>query len=304
MTATPPARAEALPRLGLVLLALLSLAWGLNWPIMKVALAEVPPWTFRTICTLGGAAGLFVLCRLKGIPLAVPRDRRAVLVAAAIFNVTGWVVLSALGVMVMAAGRASVIAFTMPVWVLLLGALFLGERLTLRRVAALGLGLAGLAVLIGPDLAALGMAPVGALYMCGAAASWAVGTVILKRVVWNAPVVALTAWQLFLGGVPVALGALVWEAGGLGPVGPGAALAVAYNVFVCFMFGPYAWFKVVSLFPAGTAGVGTMMIPVIGVFSSAIILDEPIGLQELGALALVVAALASVLAGAPRRVPS
>ena len=301
---TPPVRAEALPRLGLVLLALLSLAWGLNWPIMKVALAEVPPWTFRAICALGGAAGLFVLCQLAGIPLAVPRGRRLVLATAAVFNVTGWVVLSALGLTVMAAGRASVIAFTMPVWVLLLGALFLGERLTLRRVAALGLGLAGLAVLIGPGLAAVGEAPVGALYMCGAALSWAMGTVILKRVVWNAPVVALTAWQLAIGGVPVALGALVWEAGSLGPVGPGAALAVAYNVFVCFMFGPYAWFKIVSLFPAAIAGMGTMAIPVIGVFSSAIFLGEPLGLQELGALALVLAALASVLGGAPRRAPS
>ncbi len=301
---TPPARAEALPRLGLVLLALLSLAWGLNWPIMKIALSEVPPWTFRTICTFGGAAGLFALCRLKGIPLAVPRGRRAVLVAAAILNITGWVVLSALGVSVMAAGRASVIAYTMPVWVVLLGALFLGERLTLRRVAALGLGLSGLAVLIGPDLAALGRAPAGALYMCGAAASWAAGTVILKRVVWNAPVVALTAWQLAIGGVPVAVGALLWEAGSLGPVSTGAALAVAYNVFVCFMFCPYAWFKIVTLFPASIASIGTMMIPVIGVISSAIILGEPIGLQELGALALVVAALAGVLAAAPRGVPS
>ncbi len=304
MTATPPARAEALPRLGLVLLAMLSLAWGLNWPIMKVALSEIPPWTFRTICTFGGAAGLFALCRLAGIRLAVPRGRRAVLVVAAILNVTGWVVLSALGLMVMAAGRASVIAFTMPVWVLLMGALFLGERLTLRRVAALALGLAGLAVLIGPGLAAVGEAPVGALYMCGAALSWAMGTIILKRVVWNAPVVALTAWQLAIGGVPVAVGALVWEAGSLGPVGPGAALAVAYNVFVCFMFGPYAWFKIVSLFPAAIAGIGSMTIPVIGVFSSAIFLGEPLGLQELGALALVLAALASVLGGAPRRVPS
>ncbi len=74
---TPPARAEALPRLGLVLLALLSLGWGLNWPIMKIALSEIPPLTFRTICTFGGAAGLFALCRLTGIRLAVPRGRQA-----------------------------------------------------------------------------------------------------------------------------------------------------------------------------------------------------------------------------------
>ena len=121
---------------------------------------------------------------------------------------------------------------------------------------ALGLGLLALAVLIGPELSAVGKAPTGALFMCGAAVSWAVGTILLKRIVWNAPVIVLTAWQLAIGGIPVAAGALAWEVGSLGPVGPGATLAVAYNVFVCFMFGPYAWFKIVTLIPAATAGIG------------------------------------------------
>ena len=114
----------------------------------------------------------------------------------------------------------------------------------------------------------------------------------------------MTAWQLAIGGLPVAVGALDWEVGSLGPVGPGATLAVLYNVFVCFMFGPYAWFKIVTLFPAAIAGIGTMMIPVIGVFSSAIFLGEPLGIQELLALALVVGALTTVLGGAGAARPS
>lgn len=301
---TTPPHAEPLPRLGFVLLALLSLVWGANWPVMKVALSEIPPWTFRALCTVGGAAGLFVLCRLAGISLAPPRGQLRALAAAALFNVTGWSVLSAFGVSLMAAGRASIIAFTMPVWVMLMGALFLGERVTLRRVLALAMGLCGIAVLIGGDLAAIGEAPVGALLMCGAALSWAAGTIVLKRVVWNAPVIVLTAWQLAIGGAPMVLGALLWEAESLGPVGTGPVLAVLYNVFACLIFGNYAWFKIVSLFPASVAGIGTLMIPVIGVFSSAIFLAEPLGLQELGALALVIGALAVVLRGsAARRKP-
>ena len=293
-----PARAEPLPQLGLVLLVLLTFAWGANWPIMKVALSEIPPWTFRTLCTLGGAAGLFALCKLGGIPLAVPRGRRLPLAAAALCNVTGWTIFSALGVSAMAAGRASIIAFTMPVWVVLLSAVFLGERLTARRLFALALGLSGLGVLVGGELAAVREAPIGALFMCGAAVSWALGTIVLKRFVWNVPVVALSAWQLAIGGAPIVLGALLWEGGSLGPVGTGPVLAVLYNVFVCFIFGNYAWLKIVSLFPAGVAGIGSLMIPVIGVFSSAIFLGEPLGIQELGALVLVVGALATVLRGA------
>ena len=298
--ATPP-YAESLPRLGFVLLALLSLVWGVNWPIIKVALSEIPPWTFRALCIVGGAAGLFALCRLAGISLAPPRGQFRALTVAALFNITGWTILSAYGVSVMAAGRASIIAFTMPVWVVLMGALFLGERVTLRRVLALAMGLGGLAVLIGGDLAAIGEAPVGALLMCGAALSWAAGTIVLKRVAWNAPVIVLSAWQLAIGGAPMVLGALLWEVDSLGPVGTGPVLAVLYNVFACFIFGNYAWFKIVSLFPATLAGIGTLMIPVIGVFSGAIFLAEPLGLQELGALALVVGALATVLGGPAAR---
>lgn len=61
------------------------------------------------------------------------------------------------------------------------------------------------------------------------------------------------------------------------------------------LFCHWAWFSVVDLFPASVASIGTLAIPVIGVFNSALILDEPVGIQEFTALSLVVSALAIVL---------
>lgn len=298
---TSAARDQALPRLGLFLLAFLTLIWGINWPIMKIALTEVPPWTFRALCTIGGGLGLLVLTRLGGASLAVPLKRLPLLVLVALLNITGWTMFSAFGVSMMAAGRASIIAFTMPLWGVFLSAVFLREPLTLRRLAGLALGLAGLALLIGGDVASMKAAPLGALCMLAAALSWAAGTVVLKRIAWNASVIALTVWQLLIGGIPLVLGALFWDAARLGPVGTGPALAVLYNVGVCFLFGNYAWFKIVSLFPAGVAGISSMMIPVVGVLSAALVLGEPLGYQELGALVLVVTALGAVLTA---RVPA
>jgi len=282
-------------RLGVALLVVLTLVWGVNWPIMKIALAELPPATFRAVCTIGGAAGLFLLCRLGGMRVALPRDRRRAVVGAALLNVTGWTLLSAYALTMMPAGRASIIAFTMPLWVAVLGALFLGERFTIRRVVALALGLGGLGVLIGPELVALGAAPAGALVMIAAAMSWAAGTVALKRLVGAVPVIVLSAWQLLIGGLPVVAIALIGERDLIAPIGWAASLALAYNVVICVIFGNYAWFKIVSLFPAAVAGIGTMMIPVIGVLASAAVLGEAIGGQEILALALVVGALATVL---------
>jgi len=66
-------------------------------------------------------------------------------------------------------------------------------------------------------------------------------------------------------------------------------------LIVPMVFCQWAWFKVVRLFPASIAAVGTLAIPVIGVFSSGLLLDEPIGGREFAALGLVCAALAAVL---------
>src|SRR3546814_5648859 len=66
--AHPPISAYAL-----TLLALLTLFWGVNWPIMKIALSEVPVFTFRTVCLGGGAVGLFGIAVWKRMPLGIPR---------------------------------------------------------------------------------------------------------------------------------------------------------------------------------------------------------------------------------------
>ena len=47
---------DHLPRRLWWLLAGLTFAWGFNWTAMKVALADVPPWTFRTLCLGFGSA--------------------------------------------------------------------------------------------------------------------------------------------------------------------------------------------------------------------------------------------------------
>ena len=61
------------------------------------------------------------------------------------------------------------------------------------------------------------------------------------------------------------------------------------------VFCQWAFFKVVRLFPAAIASIGTLAVPVIGVYSSALILGEPVGWIEFAAMALICGALAIVL---------
>ncbi len=301
----PPRR----PLGGLLLLAVLTVLWGSNWPAMKLAVRELDPWTFRTICLLVGGAGLLALVRAGGQSLAIPRGERGPLALVALFNITGWHLCSAYGLTLIPAGRGAIIAYTMPLWTVIFGRVLVGQRIGSTRLVALLLGLAGMAVLMAPDARALWAAPAGTVLMLAAAVSWAIGTVLTKASRWTMPTAALTGWQVVLGGVPIALGAVLRAAGPdgvpllsqLASASSATILGTAYATFVGAIFCHWAWFRLVSILPAATAAIGTLGIPIVGVFASALVLGEPVGPAELLALGLVVGGLAILVRGlAPR----
>ena len=205
-------------------------------------------------------------------------------------------VFSAYGVSLMPAGRASIIAFTMPVWATLLAAPLLGEDITATKIIGLVLGVSGLGVLIGQDLVILQQAPVGAFFMLLAAISWAIGTILLKRFQWQLPVLTNVAWQLLFSAIPVTLVAVASEPlPDLAALSLPAIVALVYLFLFPMSFCQWAYFKVVTLLPASVAAIGTLLVPVIGVYSSHLILAEPVGLAELTALLLILSALGLVL---------
>ena len=287
---------QALPIQGFILLAMLSLFWGLNWPGMKIALEELPVWWFRTMSVSAGAFGLLAIAYFSSGSIRLERSEIRPLLICAVFNILGWHLFTGYGVSLMPAGRASIIAFTMPVWAALLSSFVLGEKMTSYKVAGLVFGITGLAVLIGPDLVVLKVAPFGALFMLTAAISWAIGTVLFKKYDWKSPVASLVGWQLFVGAVVITPGAMLLEPiPDLTQLSGRAVIALAYLFVLPMIFCQWAYFKVVRLFPAAIAAIGTLAVPIIGVYSSAIILGEPVGWTEFLAMALICSALVSVL---------
>lgn len=292
--------AQPLPRTGFVLLALLTVFWGVNWPFMKLGLTEFRPWSLRALCMVVGPVGLFVCGWLARQRLGIARGDMRAMVLASLFNTTGWHLLSAFGLSQMASGRAAIIAFTMPLWATLLAVPLLGEPLTRVKLAGLALGLAGLALLLGLEIGAVGRAPVGAAMMFGASLAWAAGSLIVKRHPWRTEAFALTAWQLVIGGVPILIGWALID--GLSPLRPGieapslaAIVGLLYAATIPMIFCHWGWVRLLAVFPASVAAIGTLLIPVVGVFSSALVLGEPVGLPEIAALVLIVASLAIVL---------
>ena len=278
---------------GIALLAVLTLTWGFNWPMMKLAVQEVPPWTFRTLCVMVGGGALLALTGLTGGRVTFPARRLPALMLVALFNITAWHLFSAYALLYTGSGRAAIIGYTMPIWASALSVWVLHEQIGLRRIVALALGMGGLGLLLAQDLGQVGTTPVGAFLMLGAAISWAIGTVLIKRFAWHPmPVMALTGWQLLIGGVPIVIGWWLWEpVPDLAALSLPATLGLAYAVLVAMIFCQTAYFRMVTLVPANVAAMAVMAVPVVGVLSSAWILGEPIGPAEAIALVLVVGGL-------------
>jgi drug/metabolite transporter (DMT)-like permease len=295
---------QTLPRSMWMLLAVLTLGWGFNWPMMKMTLAELPVWTFRGLCVGSGAIGLFVIARANGQATRVPRTQWGWLIVISICNVTLWNVLIGYGLRMLPAGRSAILAYSMPVWAVLLSVFILHEKLTPRRVLGLMLGMAGMAVLLGGELSVMRTSPLGAILVLGGAIGWALGTVLMRRFPTTLGTTALTAWQLLIGGLPIMIGALVIDWGDWRPIGTAATVGLVYNMTFVFIFCYWAWFKIATAAPPGVSSLSTLMIPIVGVFSGIWLLGESPQWQEYVALVLVIASLATVLIPPRRGIPS
>jgi drug/metabolite transporter (DMT)-like permease len=296
-TAPNPAEQSAGSAANLGLLVLLTVVWGLNWPAMKVVVAELPVMTFRTVCLWFAGPALLAIAALGGERLYVPRRLWGPLAIASVFNIVAWSLLTAVGLTLIEAGRAGILAYTMPIWAAVLARFTLGEALTRRRVLGLAFGMSGVAVLLVPDMARLGAAPLGSLCLLLAAMTWAVGLVYTKRVRWEMSMAQLTGWQQSLGGFPFAAGMLLLDPpDALLQMSTHAVLVFLYVLTLPMIVANWIWFVLLARLPASVAGLSTLAIPVVGVLSGAVLLGERVGTGEIVALAFVVTALALVLA--------
>ena len=291
---------KPIPRSAFVLLAVLALFWGANWPVLKIAVREAPVFWFRLVCVWGSAIGLFAIAAAGGQSLAVPRGQRLRLIWVSMFSILGWNAFSGFGVLHLPAGRASMLGYTMPLWLALFSVFLLKERMARTNAVALALGMGGVALLIGEDAAAFTRAPVGALCMLGAATSWAFAVAMIKRRPFALSATVQMAWMMAAGGLPLV--PLAWAHGGLGipDLSLAAWLAIAYNVFIAGVLCYWAFYRLVNMLPAAVTGISSLSVPVIGMLTGILFLGEVPSWRDWLALALIVTALALVLLWQPR----
>lgn len=276
----------------------LAVFWALNWPMMKIGLTAVEPWTFRATIVLVGGVGCLGVSRLFGQSIAIPPADLRPLLWLTLFQGVLWNAFSGFGIAMVDAGRAAVLGFTMPVWATALSILFLGEAVTSRRLLGLAMGMAAMGLLLWPALEAVGAELTGALLMIAGAFVWGIATIIVKAVDWKMGVLALSGWQFVIGSVPlVAAAVLLGDPASLLRIDMVTGAALAYSALIPMIFCQAVWFAVVRRLPTSLASTGTLLVPPLGVYFAALILGETVGLFETLALLLVVAAMVLILPG-------
>lgn len=289
------------PRQLWVLVAL-TLVWGLNWPVMKAGVSGLPsapsaypPLTFRALSMWLGLPVLALALVMLKVPFAIPRRHWRELAALTAANMLVWHVVIIVSLQQLSSGRSAILGYTMPVFAALWGRWIWGDRLAPQAWAGVAAAAAGVLLLLWSELAAFGGQPDAVLSIVGAAAVWAYGTHRLRRSTIDVPLLAIVFWMTAITAVVMALAAISFERSAWRAPEPMVWGSIAYNAVGVFGFAHAAWFYLARTLPPVASSISVMLIPVLGVFSGAVLLGETVHGTDWAAVLLIVVAIALVL---------
>lgn len=277
------------------LLVLLTVVWGLNWPVMKIGVTGFPPLTFRSLCLWLGTPILGLALLAMKVPFRIPRAHWRELLVLALFNMLIWHATMIIAVQSLSSGRAAILGYTMPIFSALLGAWVFGDQLAKRSWLGVAAASAGVVLLLWHELSNLSGRPTGVLLALVAASTWALGTQMLRRTHMPVPTLAISFWMTLMTTVFMTLLALLFETEPWVAPSPSNWFAIVYNGVLVFGFAHAAWFFLARSLPPVASTLSVMLIPVLGVFSGAVWLSEVLHWQDWAAVGLMVSSIAAVL---------
>ena len=267
------------------LLVLLVIVWAASWPAIKVGVSAMPPVWFAclryVVATVCGFGFVAVRGELRRPSLS---DWRLVAVSG-VLQMATYSALTAVALTRLPPGRASVLAFSTPLWVAPLSAWWLDERLTWRTLAGVGTGLAGVLVIVSPALRQGERSQLAfyALLLC-AAAAWAVSIVFVRAHRFQSSALALAPWQMLVAVLLLLPLAAVLE-GARPHVPPPALAALSYVGPIATAFAYWAAVEVGRFVRATTMAMVLLAVPGLGLLLSTVTFHESLNLSlKLGIL--------------------
>lgn len=274
------------------------IVWGLNFVFMAIGLRELPPILFTLLRYLLAAVPLVFFVRRPAVPARLLAGYGLLQFAMQFTLLFGALEIG------MPAGLASLVIQIQVFFTMLLAMPLHGERPHPLQWLGAGVAFAGVGA-IGSHLP--GEVPIaGLVLVLGAAASWASGNLITKRLGAQADAKALVAWGSLIALPALALASLLLEGpalilSSLEKAGWATLAAVLFNAWPATLFGFGAWSLLMRRYPAATVTPFALLVPITGMGGAALFLDERFGAWTALAAALVLTGLALNLAGARRK---
>ncbi|ROP56969.1 MULTISPECIES: EamA family transporter [unclassified Rathayibacter] len=282
------------------LLALLVvLLWGLNFVVIDVGLADVPPLLFLAMrFTVVAVPAVFLVPRPQA-PL------RTVATIGAFMSLGQFALLYLALALGMPAGLASLVVQAQIVLTVLIAAVLLKERPTRRQSIGLVVGVAGLVIVA---LSHGAVAPWLPFVVClGGALSWAIGNVLTRRAK-GASGLSLVVWSALVVPIPALLLSLLVDGGpaiadAIQGLSLAAILSTLYTAVFASLIGYGIWNSLLARYPAASVVPFTLLVPVVGVLSAWVLLGEVPSVGVLIGGAVMVAGLAVATIRRGRRDP-
>ncbi|MDP3979176.1 MAG: EamA family transporter [Pseudomonas sp.] len=278
----------------LLLALVVIIVWGLNFVVIKIGLHDMPPMLLGALRFMLAAFPAVLLVKRPQIPL------RWLLLYGLTISLGQFAFLFYAMSVGMPAGLASLVLQSQAFFTLLFAALFLGERLRLANLLGLLVAAAGL-LLIGLQGDGL-MTMAGFALTIGAASMWALGNIVTRKL-GKVNLVGLVVWGSLVPPLPFLV--LSWSLEGpeaieaaLRGINLDSILVLIYLAFGATILGYGLWSHLLSRYPASQVAPFSLLVPVVGLTSSALLLDERLGpLQVLGALLVMCGLLINVCGG-------
>lgn len=283
-------------------LFILTLIWGYNWVVMKLAVQYASPFQFAALRTFLGAIMLFIVLFFTKRSLALKEF--PTMLALGLLQTCGFTGLLIWALVEGGAGKTAVLSYTMPFWVMLFAWPMLGEKVQGWQWLAVAFALFGIVLIFDPlHIKSDAFSMLLALF---SGISWAISAIVSKKLHQRAPhldLLNITAWPTLLGSLPIIFIALIVPAPPIQWTNT-FILTIVYSIFLSGSLAWVLWLYALQRLPAGVASMTSMLAPVIGVVAAWIQLGERPGDIELVgmlfvALALVIISLITMKKHAP-----
>ncbi|MFE4124792.1 O-acetylserine/cysteine exporter [Kosakonia sp. YIM B13605] len=277
-----------------VLLAMLVVvAWGLNFVVIKVGLHNMPPLMLAGLrfVLVAFPAILFVarprvpLRLLLGYGLTISFGQFAFLFCAIKFG--------------MPAGLASLVLQAQAFFTIILGAGVFGERLQIKQLVGITLAVLGVLVLIESSLNGQHVPLLGFLLTLAGAFSWACGNIFNKKIMQHSSrpaVMSLVVWSALIPIVPFMVASLIFDGPALMlqsvvSIDFTTLLSLVYLAFVATILGYGIWGTLLGRYETWHVAPLSLLVPVVGMASAALLLGETLSALQLVGAVLVMAGL-------------